>query len=108
MLAPTLVLIWNVEDIIRVVPELSKDQAENVLTKLRMEYRPEVGVNNQVIRKAAAELYDEDHEEGIQTDSEFLLEVANKLRHVPGLYGLDDWQISRLGWIAKDLKEKGN
>lgn len=106
ILTPMLAPVWTVEDIIRLVPELSQEQAENVMVKVRMEYRPEVGINNQVIRKAAEELYDEDYEEEEQTDSEFLLEIANKLLHVPCMYGLDSYHISRLGWIAKDLKEK--
>lgn len=41
--------------------------------------------------------------EQVMSDSQYLLNLAERIRHIPVMYGTDDHDIFRLGQIARKI-----
>ena len=42
----------------------------------------------------------------IESDRKYLLDLANRLMHIPVMHGVNSGDIDRLGQIAKQFKEE--
>jgi hypothetical protein len=54
---------------------------------------------------AASPHFDPDWEKEL-TDEEYLMDLAERLRSVPAVHGVDQYDCDRLRWIAQSLKER--
>ena len=91
----------------------SEEELYQILAELRAERTPEIAeeLDESYVAGDSTPITSEDVVFGDPTEDkdhpDYLLDLAERLRHVPLMYGTDDHDIDRLQRIARELEEKG-